>query len=307
MDTIRYIYCKGVGRSRRAMTLLEILVAMAVAATFLSGVIAAFLQIIQVTERTETQVDAVNSARHALYVMTEDISIASIDTTSIAQEFMGEDNPLTYGDGKDNDRDGDVDEEVYNGKDEDGDWQDNHTFFQRDLVERQDWLGEDDLGDFGVDEDVVFDSDSLEFRIFPRMGTERDELVSYEIGTYEGESNVLLRRVEYYQGGVFDREEVSPLAFEVLSLNFLYWDPNRSKPDWRTDWDGSNAGNFNPPGIELPPAVYISLTIYAGTEPFDQYEPGDPVDSITLETAATIEAILHDDRYDGGMGIDALL
>lgn len=283
------------------MTLVELLVAIAVASVFLSGVFAAFIQILKATDRAEAQIEAVNDARSALEIMAIDIKSARIDPTQKPQQFLGVNNHLTFGDGIDNDNDGRIDEEYINSVDEDGDWifaDDNHTVIGG-IVERPTYYNHPDFGDFHVDEDFKFDQDSLTIAIFPDpfFPTPRTQTITYEIGSYEGEPRVLLRRVVYYEDGIPQSQTVSPLAFNVLSLNFLYWDPNSDPPQWREDWDGPNAGLFPPPGIELPVAVFISITIYSGTNPLEQYRPGDPLETTTLYTIVNIEQVLHDARY----------
>ena len=136
--------------------MLELLVAMAVIAAFLSGVIAAFIQILKASERAEATVDAVNNARAALETMANDIKSASIDPSQIPQHFFGIDARLGSGDGIDNDRDGLIDEEIFNGLDDDGDWSladDNHAIING-FIERSAFVGVPDLGDFRVDEEI---------------------------------------------------------------------------------------------------------------------------------------------------------
>lgn len=285
---------------RRAMTLLEILVALAVALAFLSGVIAAFIQILRVSDRSQAQVEAANNARAALEVIANDIKLASIDTRQKEQVFTGISAPLSYGDGIDNDGDDVIDEEFFDADDNDLDWtgvDDNHINIEMIMFERPLYVAAPDPGDFHVNEDCLFNHDRLRFWIFPGLLTERNEIITYEIGTYEGEPNVLLRTVAYYQDRLFLDEVTSPLAFNVLSLNFLYWDPNRPTPVWVVDWNGQEAASFPPPGIELPVAVYINLTVYSGTRPLELFQPGDPVETISLGTIVCIEQVLRDSRY----------
>lgn len=285
----------------RGVTLVEVLVALVVAGVFLSGAFAAFIQILKATEKAEIRTEAINNARAALELMAIDIKSASMDLSRKPQYFIGTNRPLNYGDGIDNDGDGRVDEELLNGEDDDGDWRisnDNHSVIGT-MIERWLYVGAPDLGDNKVDEDFKFNRDSLTFRIFPDplVPVGRDELITYEIGTYEGENNVLLRRVKYFLLDGNERIEVAPLAFNVLSLNFLYWDPNQTPPRWVNFWDGPNAENFPPPGIELPVSVFISLTIYAGSDPIERYRPWQPVHTITLSTIVNIEQVLDDVRY----------
>ena len=290
----------------RGITVAELLVAMAVSLVFLSGAFAAFVQILRATEKAEAHMEAINNARASLELMAMDIKVATLDTTQTAQDFTGRDNHLTYGDGIDNDDDGSVDEEYFDGEDNDSDWtlsDDNHSVIDG-MLERWFHVGAPDLGDYHVDEDCTFDQDALAFRIFPHPldPLNREVHVTYEIGTYEDESNVLIRRVRYISPDLTVQEEESPLAFNVLSLNFLYWDPNQAPPRWVSFWEGFNAAQFPDPGIELPVAVFISVTVYAGTDPIDLYDPGEPIETVSLSTVANIEQVLNDERYRQSVG-----
>jgi len=283
------------------MTLVEVMLALAIAAAFLSGVFAAFIQILDVTDEAQARMEAVNNGRAALEVMAIDIKAASLDTTHGEHEFLGVNRRLPYGDGIDNDGDGLIDEESPNALDDDGDWtlaDDNHAIIGT-TAERWYTIGEADLGDFHVDEDCLFDNDSLQFRIFPDplSSSGRNERISYEIGSYDGEANVLIRRTaSFLSGGVQAEEVSSPLAFNVLSLNFLYMDPNSVPPQWVEVWDAGNADEFPEPGIEIPVTVAITVTVYAGTDPLEQFSPGDPIPTISLSTMVNIEQILNDPR-----------
>ena len=300
-NDMRRIYRRHTNSApHRGMTLLEILVALAVALAFLSGVIAAFIQILRVSDRSQAQVEAANNARAALEIIANDIKLASIDSRQKEQVFRGSFAPLTYGDGIDNDGDGVIDEEYFDADDNDIDWtilDDNHTNIEMILFERPLYVAAPDPGDFHVNEDCVFNTDRLRFWIFPGLLTERNEIITYEIGSYEGEQNVLLRTVAYYQDRLFLEEITSPLAFNVLSLNFLYWDPNRPRPVWVVDWNGQEAATFPLPGIEIPVAVYVNITVYSGSLPIEQVQPFNPIETVSLSTIVCIEQVLRDTRY----------
>jgi hypothetical protein len=251
-------------------------------------------------------VDAVNNARAAMEIMVNDIKSATMDFAIPDHYFFGIDSNLGYGDGIDNDGDGDIDEETFNGTDDDGDWtmaSNNHAVIL-DLVERSSYTTVPDLGDFDVDEDLVFGQDTLEFRIKPNpaLAEVRDEIIKYEIGTFEGENNVLLKQVSYMSGTIPLGEETMPVAFDVLSLSFLYFDPNGIDPGWKTTWDASNAPSFPLPGIELPVTVYINVTVYSGIKPLNSLQPGDEIETTTMGTAVNIEQVLWDPRYQALVG-----
>jgi type II secretory pathway pseudopilin PulG len=291
--------------STRAMTFLELLVAVAIALVFMGGVIAAFIQILRATNLAEVKLDAVNNARAALEMMAIDIKAAWIDPRQTLQYFLGEDHPLSYGNGLDDDQDGNVDEELFNGRDDDytgPDWnfaRDDRHATAGGVYERPFAVSGPDLGDGHVDEDCKFDLDRLIFRIFPDPNnpTSRDDLITLEVGTFEGEQHVLVRRIIHAPSSPNRSVEVEPLAFNVMSVHLLYWDPNRIPPDWTTSWNSFDAPRFVQPGIELPVAVFIAVTVYADTKPIEQYKPGDPIQTVTLQTVVNIEQVLKDQRY----------
>lgn len=298
----------GMGqRSSRSkgMTLLELLVAAAIAMVFLGGVVAAFIQILRATNLTEAKLEAVNNARAALEMMAIDIKAARIDPRQPVQYFVGEDYVLSYGNGLDDDGDRVVDEEIFNGRDDDytgPDWnvtRDDRHAVVGGLFERQFYVNGPDLGDGHVDEDCRFDLDRLTFRIFPDPNNplSRDVLITFEVGTFEGEEHVLLRRIVHNPSSPNRLVELAPIAFNVMSLHFLYWDPNRIPPDWTTVWNSFLAPRFVQPGIELPIAVFMAVTVYADTKPIEQYQAGDPIQTITLQTVVNIEQVLKDQRY----------
>jgi type II secretory pathway pseudopilin PulG len=287
------------------MTLLEILVAVAIAMAFMGGVVAAFIQILRATNLTEVKLEAFNNARAALEMMAIDIKASRIDPRQPMQHFVGEDYLLAYGNGLDDDEDGAIDEELFNGRDDDytgPDWdptRDDRHAEAGGLFERQFFVSDADLGDSHVDEDCKFDLDRLTFRIFPDPNDplSRDDLITFELGTFEGEQHVLLRRIVHNPSSPNSTVEVAPLAFNVMSLYLLYWDPNRIPPDWTTAWNSFDAPRFAQPAIELPISVFLAVTVYADTKPIEQYKPGNPIQTITLQTVVNIEQVLKDQRY----------
>lgn len=287
-----------------AVTLFELLVAITITGIFLTGVMEAFVYIIRSSEEAETKLESVTNARAALDTMSMEIKTARIDTRRPIQFFYGISDDFPYGDAIDNDQDNRVDEEVRDGHDNDGDYSvlddDSHVSLGGGLYERKDLVNFPDLGDRHIDEDCRFSNDTLEFITFPDPNNPgfREKNIRYQVTTYDGQPNVLVRRVLYNPHDPDLRyEEQDPLAFNVLSLNFLYWDPNRSPMDWITTWDSLYAPMFPDPQIELPVAVHISITVYSGTEPFQEYRPGQRIDTITLQTVVNIEQVLKDERY----------
>lgn len=291
-------------RPDRAVSLIELMVAVAISLAFLGGVAMAFIQISKAADRAESQQDAIARARAAIERISIDVKQARINPNFPVQFFIGESVALTYGNGKDDDGDGAIDEEVIDGLDNDGDWtpaDDRHAVVNG-TAERQNWMGTPDLGDGSVDEDFRFNQDTLEFRIYPdpRIPTSRDEIVRYEIGTFDGEDNVLMRTLVRNPGDLTEETFSEPLAFQVLSLDFLYWNPNvevDGVPYWVTTWDATTTLTGPDPRMPYPIAVYISVTVYADTRPFETYNAGEVVDTLTVNTVVNIEQMLKDTRW----------
>jgi len=289
---------------RRGVTLTELLVAIAISGIFLAGVMEGFMYILRASENAEAELEAVTNARAALETMSMEIKAARIDPRRPIQFFHGLSQDAAYGDGVDNDMDGRVDEEIHDASDNDGDYtsseDDLHTNFGGGLFERKDLVNFPDLGDRHIDEDCRFANDILEFITFPDPNNPgyREKTIRYSISIFDSQPNVLVRHVVYNPHDPDTRyAEDDPIAFNVLSLSFLYWDPNRIPMNWITAWDSLYAPMFPDPQLELPAAVHISITVYSGTEPFTAYRPGQKVETITLESMVNIEQVLKDERY----------
>lgn len=289
----------------RGWTLIELLMAVAVASAFLLGVFAAFVQILRTSDRSERRIEAYENARAAVETIALYVKAARIEPSLLYQYFQGLNLPILTGlrgDRVDNDGDGRIDEEQPNGRDDDGDFvvarDDRHVRIGT-IVERGLFVGQPDLGDDRVDEDVIFHHDQLSLAIFPDPSVlgSRNELTSFSIGTWEGENYVLLQQTLRDIGSGTAWPQVGPLAYNVLSLNFLYWDPNRSPPYWVEAWDAMTTAP-QPDRIELPAAVHISVTVYAGRVPLDQLGPNEPIETVTASTVVAVEAVIHDPRYE---------
>ena len=289
------------GRRRAGWSLIEVLVALAVISIFLVGVMGAFIQILRTTNRSERMIEAYENARAAVETIAIAVKAARTDPRVPNPLFRGINVPTFSGDHADNDKDGRVDEETPNGFDDDHDWVESRDDRHADLQvrrERPRFVGRPDLGDGHVDEDCVFNNDQLAFIIFPdpNIPGSSIEVTSFSIGVWEGESNVLRQEVQrnFGGGGV---PETAPLAFNVVSVNYLFWDVNRDSPYWAEEWDASTPPP-RPPGIVLPAAVYISVTVYAGQKPLDQVGPDEPMETMTASTVVDLESVLHDPRYE---------
>lgn len=289
---------------KRGMTLVEILLAVAISLAFLSGVLMAFSQIMKTSDLAKARLEAVNNARSALEFMSIDIKAARMNYSIPFQNFTGTDATLSYGNGIDDDGDNKIDEETFDGKDNDGDWdsaKDDRHASAGGYFERAQFVSQADLGDAHVDEDCKFSRDSLTFRIYPDTANpnSRDDLITYsiinDVATY-GEPNVLVRTIIKDYSSASPTTESAPVAFNVLSLDILYFNPNTMWPYWETSWDASTiAPHTN--NIPLPVSVYLAITIPAGVFDINKYNPGDKVETVTLETVVNIEQVLIDPRW----------
>ncbi|GEM_PF-500681 len=322
--------------ARRGLTLTEILVALAVASVFFLSALVGFTQILRASEEAEAEVGAANQARAVLRLATQDLAAVRRDTSTPQQYFLLENRTFAYGDGKDNDRDGLVDEDPQVDGRDGGDDAANRWSAARDdrhalingIYERARFVGYPDLGDANIDEDCHFGNDRLTLRIPPdplNLDT-RDELITYEIGSYtlQGHTmdHVLLRTLVTHPGQTDSTTTREPVAFNVLSFDVLAWNPNndstapdtsggetRALPYWTTSWDARerifpyswpwNAPAGTPP-LEFPASIYVSITVYSGRLDFDTlgWNPGDPVETLTLSTTVDLEPVLRDLRYE---------
>ena len=79
----------------RALTLVEMLIAMAIAGIFFSSVIAAFVSILRASHNVEIETNAVGNARAALENLSVDLKQA--DHLSAGWHFIGANFPTAYG------------------------------------------------------------------------------------------------------------------------------------------------------------------------------------------------------------------
>lgn len=105
---------------RSAFTIVEILVAMAIALTFLSALYSSLTQILRATDDARARVEAMRNGRTALLTLTDEFK--AISRSGSDYLVLGINNDTTYGDGRDDDDDGSIDEETVDGRDEDADY-----------------------------------------------------------------------------------------------------------------------------------------------------------------------------------------
>jgi len=308
---------------RRAITLIELLVALTITIIFVGSVSVAFVQIIRSTDRANAEMRANSSARAAVDKIARDLRAIVLDSNPSYQQFVLRDNTLPYGNNVDEDNDGAADEDLIDGRDLDGDWTlaDDYHATIGSQTERVDYVGAADLGDYHVDEDFPFSRDEVTFiqpgrivgiTIIPRRR------VTYRIGTFDSENYVLLRDVEdnppVATPGTIASE---PVVFEAVSLDMLAWNANDNavspvpgRPYWQSSWDATSiafpavrpiGAPFGVPPFKLPAAMYISVTVSAEGVPLSEiggWPTGSrPLKTVTLSTVVNIETTVQDSRY----------
>ncbi len=307
---------------RRAVTLVETIVAITVTMIFIGGATAAFIQILRASDEMEANVRAYSAARSAVDIISRDLARLQLDADPDYQQFLLVDRRLPFGDNIDHDGDGVADEEFFTGFDEDGDWtpQDDQHAEINGLFERPHYVGLPDHGDFQVDEDVRFSADEVIFIIPPgTLGPDAPrQRVTYRLGTFEGERNVLLRLTAEDPPPIGPSIEViEPVLFEVLSFDVLAWNPNDDvestnpgRPYWTSFWNAEEKtfpevrpvnAPFGVPPFKIPASFLVRVTVSAEREPLDALPdwPGPrKLRTVFLSTVVNVESVIQDVRYD---------
>lgn len=310
-------------RAARGLSLTEVLVAMAITLVFMGSVTTAYINIARSADASQNRVQAHATARNALDAISRDLLRLDRDPALGAnQYFVLQNNLLTYGDGIDQDGDGVADEEVFDGLDNDGDWtaaSDRHAAIGT-FSERPDYVGLPDFGDLNVDEDCLFSNDLLSFRVPGDLFTLRPaELVTYQIGTFDGEENVLLRTTVVDPDGATPVTTVEPLVFEVVSFDVLAMNANDDvvspatpqRPYWQTEYDANTYALFSQqpigaPGLlapyEFPSALLLRIVVNGSDFPLNEV-PGWPAAGGTLQayelyTVISLDPVINDPIYD---------
>ena len=302
----------------RGFSLVELLVAMSVAMAFMAGVYATYFQIVRTQEATERRMEALANARAAIDTMSTEIKAINRNPGPGADNvlFFGLDEVSTLGDRIDNDGDGQIDEEIVDGRNDTatsgttiaaGD--DRHAAIGA-YYDRPHGVGAYDLGDDNVDQDIRFGRDTLSFDIYPDPPAEgvASKNITYLVTTFEGQPDVLVRQATIRRTDGEPQVTVAPLAFDVLGLDVLYWDPNEppSGQAWVTRWnselsnpghpDSSSPSTLQPP-LGLPAAVYVRLTLLADPNGRERMARGEPVETLNIETTIAIEQTIGDARF----------
>jgi len=284
--------------SRGGFTLIELLIALAIASAFLTGLYTAFSKILRAHDHAEARLEALRNARTAITTISDEFK--GINSLGSDYLLIGLDQPLTYGDGIDSDADGNLEPRPVDGQPGALPGSDRHAMIGS-HTERPLYVGRPDEGDTEIDTDARFSHDSIVLRIFPRVPTPELTLktVTYNIESYDGQPNVLVRRSRIERTGSEPLVGVAPLAFDVLSFDILYWNPNAPPQQqyWVTTWDSTQAANFDPPRLPLPASLYIRLTLNADDRPHASIQPGAPVETVLLESIVNVEQTIGDALY----------
>ncbi len=245
----------------QGFTIIEFMVALAVGLIFLGGLASVYIQIDKTTKISNARIDAYQNARAALDFLSDEIKEARPNF------FILVNNDASRGDRIDNDNDGRTDEELSDGLDNDGDWvrgrDDRDYTFSNGASEYG--YGVPDLGDARIDEDVRYSRDELTIRVASPIGAGYE--INYEIGSFQGENNVLVRTIDS------SPPTIAPISFDVLSFSILVWDNDPLNPGWITELDGN-----------APSTVYVSLTV----------QPDYPdLEPITLHSIINLELVLN--------------
>lgn len=294
-------------RPRQGMTLMEMVVAITIVLIIIVGVVAVFIELLRSHDEARARMEATANARAAMEILSLEIKRA--ENTSATLTFVGTTGTGGQADFVDNDQDGDTDEEIMNGADDDGDHvqpgSDVHALIQSgadQYAERPVFYQQPDLDDRGIDEDLGGTTATLEFDTFDAPGEPLDRRVRFYIGNDpDGIPNTLMREVSGTDPVTSAAVVTSgPICYNVVSFGALFWNHGEAKNPatnpWSTDWPPTTATL-----TATPSTVYLHISVYAGT-PLSLREVQDEGltaerDTVTLNTAVNVEAVLADPTY----------
>ena len=299
---------------RRGMSLVEVLVAMAIAGVFLSGTAMAFVQIMRANDLARVRMEALANARHALDQLSRDLITATDSAptggTPLFSTGITSSTPILTGNLIDDDGDGAIDESEFTGVDTDGDWvaasHNRHVQLSDTnpgIVERKRLVGWSDPGDEMVLEDPAYVLSDLTFRFQPPVGTSTApyQRATYGVTNFDGEENVLVRTL--LDEGVAPGDPVTsstgPVAFNVLSFGVLCYSERLAVIPFTSGWINTWDAGAPPFGgaLRLPVSTYLTVTVYAGVIPLDKLPPGSRIETVTLTTMVNIEKMLASPQY----------
>ncbi len=303
--TLRHLRPSTARSTARGMTIIEVVVAITIILVIMSGVVWAFVELLQSHDKARARMDATANARAAMEVLSVEIKRAR-NTTGTLTVFQGTTTSSAGGGDRVNqDQDTATDEEALDGTDDDGDYavagSDLHAIIPASSVnyaERPVFFQQPDLDDRDIDEDLGAISSILEFDTFDAPGEPLNRRVRFYIGNDpNGEPNTLMREVTGVDPISSTTVATSgPICHNVVSFGALFWDHSVAKTPSANPWLQSW-----PPAAPLtssPSTVYLTITVYAGTPyPFDELPANLQVETVNLTTVVNVEAVLADPTY----------
>jgi type II secretory pathway pseudopilin PulG len=296
-------------RSTHGLTMMELIVAMSIILTIMVGVVWSFVELLDSHDRARARMEATANARAAMEVISSDVKRARNISTSFFGAFNGETvSTAGNGDRVDNDRDGAIDEEIFDGADDDAGWvmaqDDRHVILgptteTQYYTERPVFYRHADLDDADIDEDLGETSATLQFDTFDTDGGPLLRNVRFYIGSdADGTPNTLMREVKGIDPVTSSSVTTTgPLCYNVKSFGVLFWNfANAKDPSanpWETKWPPAAT-----PLTPSPSSVYLSISVYAG-KPYSLQDlpAGKEVDTVTLTTVVNVESVLASPPY----------
>lgn len=294
---------------RRGMTLLEVVVAITIVLIIMTGVVWSFIELLESHDKSRARMDATANARAAMEMLSTEVKRAKNTTGTLGLAFQGE--TITSaggGDRIDQDEDGTIDEELFNGEDDDGDYvvatNDRHALIPAGGVqyaERPVFYQNADLDDANIDEDIGATAASVEFDTFDVPGEPLDRRVRFYIGSdADGQPNTLMREIRGTDPVTSTTVMTSgPVCYNVVSFGMLFWNQSNAKTEtanpWETIWPPADTGTT----ITITPSsVYMEVSVYAGTPLSLEELPADrEIDTVSVTTMVNVEAVLADPSY----------
>ncbi|MDI6783450.1 MAG: prepilin-type N-terminal cleavage/methylation domain-containing protein [bacterium] len=208
-------------QNSNGLTLTEVLISMTITAIIASAIYLTFSTVLGGYNKGKAQVTMAETARAALTKLTDDLRNVSVSTS---QPFLvsNDSSANKKGDGIDNDKDGIIDEEIRDGKDNDGDYNAATDDLDNDGA---------DLDDYHIDEDCTYDKDTVEFH------TTGGNHLLYYVDT----SHRLMRKKDASE---------DPVAFSVREFNVLCWDTTTML--WQQSWNSDSTS---------PKSVHLAITV----------------------------------------------
>lgn len=293
-------------RKRRGFSFLELTTALAITLLFIFPIGVIFISLLRVKMENSAKLNALSNARAAMETLCKDL--AALDNSGPLSSIVV---TQPYGDGIDNDSDGNIDNQPVDGGAATlpGSYTDNHavidaTAAPTPIVERPHRAGMPDIGDTGVETDTPFTSTTLSFQITSGTLPPTPVQVTYTLQTTwqeDSSANVLTRSIVYSSSDGTAISETAPVAFGVLSFRVFYWNPNAAATTdadfyWKNTWDSAalalSGATFN-----FPASFYLHITTYADAKPLPEYKPKSKIQTVTLRTVLNNEPVINNAAF----------